>query len=103
MSPVWTVALEGLEDVRGTLIFYGFIVEEAIQAAGFACWILRSAKRYDEAAEKAAWTLEFLILPAIDFFHRYGVVTYPMNQSYIAFYEASKRLMETYVSLKETE
>lgn len=101
--PIWTVAIDVLEDARGTLTFYGFIIEEAIQSAGFACWILRSANKDKEAAEKAQWCINELILPAIDFFNRWGHITFPMNQAYLAFYEASKKTMETYIQVAESK
>ena len=101
--PVWTVALDLLEDARGTLTFYGFIIEEAIQSAGFACWILRGAGKHEDAADKAQWCIAELINPAIQFFNTWGHITFPMNQAYLAFFEASKRTMETYIQVKESK
>ena len=93
----WNIALDIIEDVRGTLTFYFFIVEEAIQSAGFGCYLLKKAGMDEDAKNLAQWTINNLIDPAIDTNSWAGTVTYPMNIAFDLFYRSAKKLMETYI------
>ena len=98
----WNVAksaFDVFEDVRGTISFYMFIIEEAIQTANMACYLLYKAGLYDELEEVLNWLENELVNPLESFANGVGVVAYPMNLSYISFAEASKKLINSYRKL----
>lgn len=97
--PVWTIALDVIEDVRGSIAMYLFIIEEAIQSMGMACYLNYREKNWSALLETANYALENLIKPALDFVSTYGHVAYPLNISYQAFYEATKKQMQNYIDL----
>ena len=99
--PIWKVALDLVQDVRGTLGMYLFIIEESIQTVGMACWTLYKANRISEVRELAQWIIDEIIEPAIVFNETYGKVAYPLNEAYGVFYESSRKNMETYLKLTE--
>jgi len=97
----WEIILDIIEDVRGTMIFYFFIIEEAIQSVSFACYLLHKAEMYEDCRNMARWCLDNLINPAIDTVAWLGTLIYPMNMSYDLFYKSAKKLMETYLKVGE--
>jgi len=99
--PVWTIAIDIIQDVRGSIAMYMFIIEEAIQTIGMACYLLYKHKKYSDLKEVAKWALDNLVNPAIDFAETYGHVAYPLEMAYKAFYQASKKNFENYLRLTE--
>lgn len=93
----WKIALDVIEEVRGSIAMYLFIIEEAIQTAGMACYLLQKAQDYEALMSTASWILNNLINPAIDFVNTYGAPAYPLNQAYYTFYNSAKLTMETYI------
>lgn len=90
------------EDVRGAVAMYMFILEEAIQTVGMACYINYRRERYDKCKELAQYCIETLINPLKEFADSpAGNLAYPMNLSYSAFASASKKTMQTYLELEE--
>jgi len=98
----WSIALDVIEDVRGSIAMFLFIIEEAIQTAGMACYILMRLKKYDELRDQAQWAIDNLINPALDFVQNYGFAAYPLNLAYESFYKAAKRTFETYLKIQGT-
>ena len=98
MVVVWQLALDIIQDVRGTLAMYLFIIEESIQTLGMAIYQAKKSNRTDLVRELAQYTLDNVITPAIAFCNTYGMATYPLNQAYWIFYDSSKKLMETYLA-----
>jgi len=96
---VWSIALDVIQDVRGSIAMYLFIIEEAIQTLGMAVYLLYKDNRFQEARETAQYMLDNVINPAIDFNNTYGSVAYPLNLAYDTFYKNSKKNMETYLEL----
>ena len=95
----WSIALDVIQDVRGSIAMYLFIIEEAIQTVGMACYLNYKANRLEAVRDLAKWILDNIINPAIDFNNTYGSVAYPLNLAYNVFYHAAKRNMETYLEL----
>ena len=95
----WQIALDVVEDVRGSIAMYLFIIEEAIQTAGMACYILYRQKKYDELRNTARWIIDNLIDPALEFVKTYGYAAYPLNLSYEVFYKSARKTMETYLNI----
>lgn len=99
----WTVGLTAFQvfqDVRGTIAFYMFIIEEAIQTAGMTAYLLKKAGKTEEAKEQAQWVINNLIEPLLSFAESpTAQIAYPMNLAYKAFAEAAKKAMEAYLSL----
>jgi len=99
----WKVGLRAFkvfQDVRGTITFYMFIIEEAIQTAGMTAYMLKKAEKIDEAKAQAQWTIDNLINPLLEFCDSpAAAMAYPMNLAYKAFAEAAKKAMEAYLSL----
>ena len=91
--------LSAVQDVRGTLGMYLFIIEEAIQTVGMACWTLYKDNRFAEVQELAQWIIDDIIDPAIEFNNTYGMATYPLNQAYAVFYTSARKNMETYLAM----
>lgn len=92
--------LDVIEDVRGTVGFFMFILEEAIQTASMACWLLWRAGLKSEAKSLASWAKAELVEPAQGFCSDYGSLAYPMNECFSRFYEASRRAFEVYEKLE---
>ncbi len=87
-------------NIRETIAFYMFIIEEAIQTAGMAAYMLKKAEKIDEAKAQAQWTIDNLINPLIEFADSpAAAMAYPMNLAYKAFAQAAKKTMEAYLSL----
>jgi len=99
MVKKWTIALDIIEDVRGSIAMYMFIIEEAIQSVGMAAYLSYRANQIDKAKEIAQWSLDELILPAQDFADTWGYPAYPLNESYKMFYLAAEKTMRTYLEL----
>jgi len=97
----WEIVLDVIQDVRGSIAMYLFIVEEAIQTAGMACYLLHKHKKLEECRETAQYILDNIINPAIDFNNRYGAIAYPLNMAYDVFYKSAKTSMETYLKVTE--
>ena len=101
----WKVGKEAFDvfmNVRETIAFYMFIVEEAIQTAGMAAYMLKKADKIAEAKQQAQWTIDNLINPLLEFCDSpAAAMAYPMNLAYKAFAEAAKKTMEAYLTLKE--
>ena len=95
----WNIALDIVEDVRGSIAMYLFIIEEAIQTVGMACYLLYRQKKYDELKDTARWIIDNLIDPALEFVKTYGYAAYPLNIAYEVFYKSARKTVETYLSL----
>jgi len=96
---VWTIALDVVQDVRGSIAMYLFILEEAIQTVGMSVYLMHKANMDEEVRSQAKWILDEIINPAIEFNNTYGMLAYPLNQAYSTFYESAKRNMETYLKV----
>jgi len=94
---VWSIALDVIEDVRGSIAMFMFIIEEATQTAGMACYLYKKADMPEKAAELAQWIIDELLDPAIDFVDNYGYIAYPLNIAYKQFYLAAKQTMQAYL------
>jgi len=99
MVAKWTIAMDLIEDVRGSIAMYMFIIEESIQAVGMACYLNYRAGKKDKAKEIAKWCLDELVTPAIDFARTWGYPAYPLNISYEMFYLAAEKTMRSYLEL----
>jgi len=95
----WQIVLDVIQDVRGSVGMYLFIIEEAIQTLGMAMYLLYKAQKYDDVRTLGEWILNEVINPAIDFNNTYGVVAYPLNQCYDVFYKAAKKNIQTYLDV----
>jgi len=93
----WRIALDVIEDVRGTLTLYGWTIIEALGTVSFACYLLKKAKRSDDARNLAQWAINNIVNPYIDFLNRYGWAIYPLADAYKVYAECSKRLFEAYL------
>jgi len=101
--PTWTIALDVIEDVRGSVAMYLFIIEESIQTLGMACYLLAKQERWNDLLDLANWIIANVINPAIDFNNTYGMVAYPLNMAYDTFYKASKTNMENYIKIAQSK
>lgn len=95
----WQLALDVIQDVRGSVAMYLFIIEEAIQTVMMAVYIANKAGQYEKMIELATYVKNEVIEPAILFNNTYGAVAYPLNMSYDVFYKSAKRTTETYLEL----
>lgn len=95
----WTIAVELLEEVYGTLQMFVFILEEAQQTLGMSIYLSYQAGEYEEAKELAEYALSDLINPALDWIDTYGALIVPTNMSYKEFFLAAKMSMERFIAL----
>jgi len=98
----WSVAksaFDVFEDARGTAGFYMFIIEEAIQTTNMALYLLYKAGLKEQLEELINWEENELVNPLKDFANGVGTIAYPMNLSYQAFAEATKKLLDSYRQL----
>jgi len=96
----WKVGKEVFDvfmNVRETIAFYMFIIEESIQAMGMACYLLKKYGLDQDAKEYASWTKSNLIEGLKQFADGVGQVAYPMNLAYKAFAEATEKVMDAYL------
>jgi len=94
---VWTIAIDLIEDVRGSIAMFMFIIEEATQCVNMACYIAKEAEDMEKASEIAQWAIENLIDPALDFVQTYGILAYPLHIAYEKFFESAKKTLEQYL------
>lgn len=98
--PFWiSIAIDLIEDVRGSIGMFMFIIEEAIQAISMACYLAYKKQQYDKVIEYANFAINELIDPAINFANSYGNLAYPLQYAYLAFYESSKKTLQNYIDL----
>jgi len=95
----WTLILDIIQDVRGSISMFMFIIEEAIQTVGMAIYLLYKQGKYQECLELVSWELENLINPSLEFVEQYGAVAYPLNIAYQQFYQSAKKTALTYQDL----
>lgn len=95
---IWKIGLDLIQDVRGSIAMYMFIIEEAIQTVGMSCYLLYKDEQYQECLNLAHWILNNIVEPALGFADTYGHVAYPLEASYKVFYQSAKKNMLTYIS-----
>jgi len=87
-------------DIRGACGMFMFILEEAIQTAGMASWILWKEGKKDLAKENEQWIISNLAIPLRDFASGpAGYLAYPLNLAYRMFAEATIRKAEALIKL----
>ena len=94
---VWAIALDLIQDVRGSIAMFLFIIEEAIQTVGMSCYLLYKEEKWAECLEVATYIKNRIIEPSLEFVDSYGQVAYPLNISYKIFYESAMKNVETYI------
>lgn len=91
--------------VRQEAIFYCFIVEEAVQSLGMACYLLTKAEKYTLAAELANYAIESYCQPMIKMCsdvttdndsYNIGIVMMPTNSAFHSFFVASEKNFRMY-------
>lgn len=93
-------AFDVFQNVRETIAFYMFIVEEAIQSAGMAAYISYKAGNTQRAKEIAQFMISELIDPLREFAESpAGYAAYPANLAYSAFAKSARKVAETYLEL----
>jgi len=96
----WKIGKEAFDvfvNVRETIAFYMFIIEESIQAMGMACYLLKKYGLDQDAKEYASWTKSNLIQGLKEFAQGVGVIAYPMNEAYKLFAESTEKVMDAYL------
>ena len=97
---IWEV----FQDVRGAVGMFMFILEESIQTAGMASWILYKEGMIDDAKENEEWIKNNLAIPLKEFAESpSGYIAYPLNEAYKSFAEAAIRKAEQFQKLKKEE
>jgi len=99
MSSKWTIVLDVIQDVRSSIAMFMFIIEEAIQTAGMACYILYKQQNWEELKNAAQQVIDNLITPGLDFVNTYGAAAIPLNMAYSAFYDQAKTTFQTYIAV----
>ena len=97
----WTIAIDLLKEVYGTLQMFLFIQEEAMQAIGMSIYISYKAGDKDAVLDLVDHALYELIYPALAWINTYGYLIYPNNLSYTEFFIASEKSMLTYKKIAE--
>jgi len=93
-------AFEIFSDIRGACGMFMFILEEAIQTAGMASWILYKEGKKDLAKENEQWIVSNLAIPLRDFANGpAGYLAYPLNLAYAMFAEATIKKKEAFMKL----
>lgn len=95
----FTIALEGIEWVHGTIGMFMFILQEATQSIGMSCFLASRHGRYDIAKRNAEYAIREICVPALDFCDTFGVAAYPLHMAYREFFLASKKNFEVYLAL----
>jgi len=95
----WKMPLEIIKDVRGTLIFYGWVICESLGSASMACYLLKKEKKYKEMKEIAQWAINELIEPYLEWIDYYKFMIAPMDIAYKLYCESQRKLFETYLKI----
>lgn len=90
---------------RQEAVFYCFIIEEAVQSLGMACYLLTKAEKYTLAAMIANDAIEHYCDPMIKLCSdttdttelNLGFIMMPTNSAFVSFFEASKKNFRMYV------
>lgn len=90
-------AFDVFQDIRGMIIFYLFIMEESIQSAGMAAYMLRKQGNITESKIVAVWCDTNLITDAMAFNQSIGVAAWPMNEAFRCFFDAARKNMQAYL------
>lgn len=96
---IWQIALDIIQDVRGSIAMYMFIIEESVQTVGMACYLSWKQGEKEKARDLASWAIANVIEPALDFVHTYGSPAYPLNISYDVFFTSSLKTFQNYLEL----
>jgi hypothetical protein len=91
-------AFDIFNDIRGMIIFYLFIMEEAAQTIGMASYLAYKDGFAAESQEHASWGLNEVIGPARAFCSGIGIAAYPMNDAFNVFFDASERALTFYAT-----
>ena len=107
-QPLWKYVTKKSFDVfvniRETVVFYMFILEEAIQTMSMSVWQAYQAGDKEHCYELINYNLNELIYPLRDFANGpIGALGWPMNASFAAFAEASAESMKNYWRLLAEE
>jgi len=102
---VTKTGISGFTFAREEVAFYMFIFEEAVQTLGMSCYLLTNAGQYQEAAEVAQYMLDEYVNPMIAFCDpsvggeelAIGILAWPMNTAFLAFFMATKKNLEYYI------
>jgi len=97
----WQIALDVVQDVRGSIAMYLFIIEEALQTLGMACYLYQKANMKESVRNLAKWAIDNVVDPAIEFNNTYGAAAYPLNMAYDTFYHSSRISFQTYIHITE--
>lgn len=91
-------AFDVFMDIRGTVVFYLFILEESIQTAMMGCYLARKEGEISRSQILAIELKQGLIADAKAFNQSIGTVAYPMNEAFGAFFEQSEKMCTFYAS-----
>jgi hypothetical protein len=91
-------AFDVFNDIRGMVIFYLFILEEAAQTAGMACYMCYKDNRTTQAAEHAQWIKDNITTNGRTFAQTIGLVAYPMNDAFITYFDAADKANDYYAT-----
>lgn len=95
----WSIAIDLLKEVYGSLQMFVFILEEATQSMGMAVYLSYKAEDYAECAELAQYALDEIIRPSLGWLANYHEVVWPTGIAYAEFFLASEKSMERFISL----
>ncbi|MBT0160791.1 hypothetical protein G4O51_12495 [Candidatus Bathyarchaeota archaeon A05DMB-2] len=95
----WTLVLDTIQDTRGSVGMFMFILEESCQTMGMACYLLQKTGKWAELKSMAEYMLTELIEPALEFVSIYGHIAYPWNLAYQTFFESAKKTAQTYIQI----
>lgn len=98
MASTAAAAFDVFMDARGMVTFYMFIMEEASQTIGIAAYLAHKAGNAAAVASLKATALDEIITPAKEFTATVGLVAFPMNQAFAAYFSAAEKVMEFYGS-----
>lgn len=92
---LWTIALDAVQEVRGSIAMFMFIIEESMQGIGMANWIAYKAEDWELLLSNVQYGRNQLLIPALDFVQKYGAVAYPLNLAYETFYKSFEKSLDT--------
>lgn len=95
----WKIALDMVEWVHGTIGMFMFILEEAAQTAGMACYVAKREGQDDLVKSIADYAIREICDPGIDFCNTYGAAAYPLHMAYKEFFTAAKKTFQTYLEV----
>lgn len=97
MPSTAAAAFDVFQDARGMVIFYMFILEEAAQTLSLGAYMANRDNDKTTCQQLAQFNKDNVLAYGKDFASTIGIIGYPMNEAFSAFFDATDKVMDYYL------